>query len=153
MTDKNKLELVKIEWEDSTQPVPCWIELEDPPELVLCICTSVGWIAGEDEKVIMLAPNIADLEDGIPYQASGYIRIPKCAITRTVALQEFKARKTQKRRVMPAFKDAKPGFREAVKKTLRNPKTLKAAEKMLRNNPNSSKKAKTARGSALTQKS
>ena len=36
----------------------------------------------------MLAPNLGDIESGGSAQASGFIRIPKCAVTRRITLVE-----------------------------------------------------------------
>ena len=36
----------------------------------------------------MLAPNLGDIESGGSAQASGFIRIPKCAVTRRIKLVE-----------------------------------------------------------------
>ena len=49
---------------------------------------SVGWAVGETEAVLMLAPNLGDIESGGSAQASGFIRIPKSAVTRRVELIE-----------------------------------------------------------------
>lgn len=80
--------LVLIEWLDSAQPVAGWHFLEDKPELEVVECVSVGWLVGESEQVVMLAPNIGDVHSGDTAQASGFIRIPKQAVTRRAALVE-----------------------------------------------------------------
>ena len=76
------LKLVKVEWEDSAQPTTSWRYLEDAPSLEIINCQSVGWLIQQDDKVIMLAPNIGDIENGEAAQGSGFIRIPKRAITK-----------------------------------------------------------------------
>lgn len=80
--------LVLIEWQDSAQPVPGWRYLEDKPALEVVECVSVGWMVGENEQVVMLAPNIGDFHSGDSAQASGFIRVPKKAVTRRVLLIE-----------------------------------------------------------------
>ena len=49
---------------------------------------SVGWSVGETDEVLMLAPNLGDIESGGSAQGSGFIRIPKSAVTRRVVLIE-----------------------------------------------------------------
>jgi len=75
--------LLLVEWEDSTQPLPSWCYLEDPPSLEIIKRISVGWIIKESDKVLMLAPNIGDCESDDNIQGSGFIRIPKSAIIKT----------------------------------------------------------------------
>lgn len=80
--------LVQVEWEDSAQPVANWSYLTNTPSLEVIQCVSVGWLIDENDKVVMLVPNIGDYESGSGAQGSGFIRIPKSTITRTVELQE-----------------------------------------------------------------
>jgi hypothetical protein len=80
--------LILVEWEDSTQPLSNWRFLEDAPKLEVIQCVSVGWVVSENERVLMLAPNIGDVESSEGPQGSGFIRIPKATITRTAYLQE-----------------------------------------------------------------
>ena len=80
--------LLMVEWVDSAQPLPSWRHLDDLPELEIIECVSVGWNVGETENVIMLAPNIGDIESGSSAQGSGFIRIPKAAVTRIAELKE-----------------------------------------------------------------
>ena len=79
--------LVQIEWVDSARPVPEWMFVDDAPEMEIVNCISVGWIVGETDNVLMLAPNIGDKDSTHP-QASGFIRIPKQAITSRASLVE-----------------------------------------------------------------
>src|SRR3546814_2923787 len=51
---------VLIEWLDSAQPIPGWRLLSDLPNPDVVKCESVGWIIGETDDVLMLAPNIGD---------------------------------------------------------------------------------------------
>lgn len=81
---KNAPRLVLVEWEDSAQPVPSWMFLDDLPAMNPVKCKSVGWIVGESKSVMMLAPNIGDFETSA--QGSGFIRIPMRCITRVVGL-------------------------------------------------------------------
>lgn len=80
--------LVLVEWLDSAQPVPGWRFVDDAPELEVVRCVSVGWLLEKTERALMLAPNLGDFESGGAAQASGFIRIPMAAVTRTAALVE-----------------------------------------------------------------
>ena len=79
---------ILVEWTDSAQPISAWMFLENKPSLEIIQCVSVGWAVGETEAVLMLAPNLGDIESGGSAQASGFIRIPKSAVTRRVELIE-----------------------------------------------------------------
>ena len=48
----------------------------------------MGCSVGETDEVLMLVPNLGDIESGGCAQASGFIRIPKSAVTRRVELIE-----------------------------------------------------------------
>ena len=48
-------------------------------------------MVGETDEVLMLAPNLGDIESGGSGQASGFIRIPKSAVTRRVELMASNA--------------------------------------------------------------
>ena len=77
-----------VGWTDSAQPISAWMFLEKKPRLEIIQCVSVGWVVGETDEVLMLAPNLGDIESGGSGQASGFIRIPKSAVTRRVAMIE-----------------------------------------------------------------
>ncbi|MDB4308326.1 hypothetical protein N9919_00150 [Porticoccaceae bacterium] len=77
-----------VEWMDSAQPISAWMFLEKKPRLETIQCVSVGWVVGETDEVLMLAPNLGDIESGGSAQGSGFIRIPKSAVTRRVVLIE-----------------------------------------------------------------
>ena len=79
---------ILVEWTDSAQPIAAWMFLENKPRLEVIECVSVGWSVGETDEVLMLAPNLGDIESGGSAQASGFIRIPKSAVTRGVHLIE-----------------------------------------------------------------
>jgi len=79
---------ILVEWIDSAQPISAWMFLENKPSLEIIQCVSVGWAVGETDAVLMLAPNLGDIESGGSGQASGFIRIPKSALTRRVELIE-----------------------------------------------------------------
>ena len=79
---------ILVEWIDSAQPISAWMFLEKKPRLETIQCVSVGWLVGESDEVLMLAPNLGDIESGGSGQASGFIRIPKSAVTRRVELIE-----------------------------------------------------------------
>ena len=53
-----------------------------------CVGVSVCRLVGETDEVLMLAPNLGDIESGGSAQASGFIRIPKTAETRRIRLVE-----------------------------------------------------------------
>ena len=79
---------ILVEWTDSAQPIAAWMFLENKPRLEVIECVSVGWSVGETDEVLMLAPNLGDIESGGSAQASGFIRVPKSAVTRRVGLIE-----------------------------------------------------------------
>ena len=79
---------ILVEWIDSAQPISAWMFLENKPRLEVIQCVSVGWVVGETDEVLMLAPNLGDIESGGSAQASGFIRIPKSAVTRRVVMVE-----------------------------------------------------------------
>ena len=66
-----------------------WMFLEKKPSLEAIQCVSVGWVVGETDEVLMLAPNLGDIKSGGSAQGSGFIRIPKSAVTRRVVLIEY----------------------------------------------------------------
>lgn len=80
--------LLCIEWEDSAQPSPGWRYLNEPPPLEAVRCYSVGWLVAENERVVMLAPNLGDVDSDDGAQGSGFIRIPVSAIVRSMELQD-----------------------------------------------------------------
>jgi hypothetical protein len=79
---------ILVEWTDSAQPIAAWMFLAKKPSLEIIECVSVGWVVGETDEVLMLAPNLGDIESGGSAQASGFIRIPKSAVTRRIKLIE-----------------------------------------------------------------
>tara|TARA_R110000737_G_scaffold230712_3_gene244230 strand:- start:965 stop:1321 length:357 start_codon:yes stop_codon:yes gene_type:complete len=81
----NERKLVLVNWEDSVRPLPEWCHLEDIPALEIVECVSVGFIVGESQRVLMLAPNLGDVGTS-NVQASGCIRIPKSCISNQVEL-------------------------------------------------------------------
>lgn len=78
--------LVQVAWLDSAQPSPGWAYLTDAPRLEAVACMSVGWLVDHSEHVLMLAPNIGDLNSD-DIQGSGFIRIPICSIQALDRLQ------------------------------------------------------------------
>ena len=92
-----KIHLVLVEWVDSSQPVSAWHFLDDSPALEVVHCTSVGWLVKKDARALMLAPNIGGTERGDMAQGSGFVRIPRSAVTRVVALEEAAVRKQAKK--------------------------------------------------------
>ena len=87
--------LVMIEWVDSSQPEPAWKHFDDFPELRIISCISVGWLVGKTDAIVMLAPNVADMDTENNAQASGFIRIPAASITRTVDLVQVTVREVK----------------------------------------------------------
>jgi hypothetical protein len=81
-------DLALIEWLDSVQPISHWMLLSDAPVPEIIQCVSVGWVIAETKDVLMLAPNIGDIQSGGTAQASGIIRIPTAAVTRRAWLME-----------------------------------------------------------------
>lgn len=84
----NEHDLVLVEWQDSAQPLSHWLLLSDAPKPEIILCVSVGWVISETKDVLMLAPNIGDIQSGGSAQASGFIRIPTAAVTRRAKLRE-----------------------------------------------------------------
>ena len=79
---------ILVEWIDSAQPVAAWMFLDNMPRMEVIECVSVGWLVAETDKVLMLAPNLGDVESEGAAQGSGFIRIAKSAVTRRVVLTE-----------------------------------------------------------------
>ena len=52
---------ILVDWIDSAQPISAWIFLENKPRLEVIQCVSVGWVVGETDEVLMLAPNLGDI--------------------------------------------------------------------------------------------
>lgn len=98
-------QLVQVEWEDSARPMPEWMHLSDAPKLEVIECVSVGWLIGENKRILMLAPNIGDRDNGNNAQACGFIRIPRKAILRITRLVE------RKRATCPASPSSRPGLK------------------------------------------
>ena len=79
---------ILVEWIDSAQPVAAWMFLDNMPRMEVIECVSVGWLVAETDKVLMLAPNLGDVESEGSAQGSGFIRIAKSTVTRRVVLVE-----------------------------------------------------------------
>ena len=77
-----------VEWIDSAQPIGTWMFLDNMPRMEVIECVSVGWLVAETDKVLMLAPNLGDVESEGYAQASGFIRIAKSAVPRRIVLVE-----------------------------------------------------------------
>ena len=77
--------LVRVDWEDSSQPVPAWQWVDDYVAPAIIRCVSVGYLIAETDQAIAVAPNIGDV--GCErIQASGIIRIPRSAVSKIVTL-------------------------------------------------------------------
>ena len=81
--------LVRVEWEDSAQPVPSWSFLSDFGDFTAVVCASVGWLIYDGSDVKALAPNMGHLDDECSVQASGVIRIPTRCIIHMVVLDDM----------------------------------------------------------------
>ena len=87
-TAKNKGEkykLVRVEWEDSVQPVSewQWADAYETPETFPCV--SVGFLIAKTKRAVAIAPNLGDTEN-LKCQASGVIRIPVSSIRKITFL-------------------------------------------------------------------
>ena len=70
---------------DSARPISDWMFLENKPSMeVIHVCRLVA----ETDELLMLAPNLVDIESGGSAQASGFIRISKTAVTIRIRLVE-----------------------------------------------------------------
>ena len=74
----SKYQLIKIDWEDSRQPVSEWLYLEDYEKPSAVICQSIGWLIHDGKDVKAIAQNIGDADEKI--QVSGVMQIPVCSI-------------------------------------------------------------------------
>ena len=79
---------ILVEWIDSAQPIATWLFLDNLPRMEVIECVSVGWLVAETDKVLMLAPNLGGIDSEDSAQGCGFIRIPKSAVTRRIALVE-----------------------------------------------------------------
>ena len=80
-------EALLIEWADSRQPTNAWVRLDKGPQLGFCRCYSVGFLVQEDKDIIVLAANVADVEEEA--QATGVIVIPRVAVLKCTTLTSF----------------------------------------------------------------
>jgi len=80
-----------VHWLDSARPSPDWQFLSELPPLTVIRCISVGWVVDEDDAVLMLAPNVGDVDSESP-QACGFLKVPKRSIVLRVPMVEANAR-------------------------------------------------------------
>jgi len=73
-----------IEWADSRQPTNEWVRLCDVGQMAYCRCYSVGFVVQDDQDVIALAANVADVGD--KPQTTGVIVIPRVAVLKRTKL-------------------------------------------------------------------
>ena len=78
-----------VEWADSRQPTGQWSRIGEL-QWESCRCYSVGFVVQDDDDVIVLATNVADIEQatgviGIP-RASMVIVIPRAAVLKQTAI-------------------------------------------------------------------
>ena len=87
-----------VEWADSRQPTNVWVKFDADGKRDFCQCYSIGFVVQDDQDVIVLAANVADVEDEA--QATGVIVIPRVAVqkrTRLVTSSSARPASTQKR--------------------------------------------------------
>jgi len=75
---------ILIEWADSRQPSNEWVRLDETDRRDYCRCYSVGFVVQDDDEVIALAANVADI--GGKAQATGVIVIPAVAVLKRTTL-------------------------------------------------------------------
>ena len=75
---------ILIEWADSRQPTNAWARLDETEKHNFCRCYSVGFVVQEDDDVIALAANVADIEEEA--QTTGVIVIPRIAVLKRTTL-------------------------------------------------------------------
>lgn len=92
---KNK-KLVQVDWVDSRQPTSSWERVGEIQARDYCPCVSVGWLLQDDEKVKVLAANVADTGDEM--QAMGIVTIPTASVLRVKLLTSSSARPASKRK-------------------------------------------------------
>lgn len=68
-------------------PTSNWAFLQSIGEPSVVKCVSVGWLI-HDGEVMVVAPNMGNIEDESSAQASGVIHIPARCVTHTTKLQE-----------------------------------------------------------------
>ncbi len=83
-----------IEWVDSYGCSPRWESVEDIEPRPL-VCRSIGWIAHQSKKSVVIVPHLTCPErDGTKQQGCGDMTIPTACIVRMTPLVEGR----QKRR-------------------------------------------------------
>jgi hypothetical protein len=80
--------LVMVEWEDSAQPVPGWQHLSEFTPQSVIKCVSVGWLIHDSTDMLVIAPNMGDLDSENNVQVSGVIRIPARCVVSVKELEE-----------------------------------------------------------------
>lgn len=78
---KPRYKIVKIEWQDSCQPVCEWQWLNKYPEPTITKCVSVGFLIAETKYAVAIALSIADINTDHA-QTNGVMRIPRISITK-----------------------------------------------------------------------
>ena len=85
-----------IEWADSRQPTNGWERLCGDVKRDYCRCYSVGFVVQDDQEVIALAANVADV--GEEAQATGVIVIPRVAVLKRTTLTSCSAPGSKRKR-------------------------------------------------------
>lgn len=80
--------LVLVEWEDSRQPAAEWLRISDLGAWSIVQCMSVGWLLHKDKEVVVIAPNMGDINDEDALQASGVMQIAARAVTKITGIIE-----------------------------------------------------------------
>lgn len=78
--------MVKVEWEDSRQPIPEWQFLQDLEPINPVKCITLGYLIKDDKDQKVICQNIGDYKDDM--QVSGVITIPSSCISNITNLKE-----------------------------------------------------------------
>jgi hypothetical protein len=73
--------LVLLEWEDSSQPVARWYQMDEINLATVVVSRTVGFLVRDDDQMKAVAHSVAN---GL---ATGLIKIPSRAVTRMVRLE------------------------------------------------------------------
>jgi len=76
---------VLVEWLDSRQPTNAWARVGGL-QRECCRCYSVGFVVQDKDGVIVLAPNVADVDKDEEAQATGVLVIPRAAVLKVTTL-------------------------------------------------------------------
>lgn len=75
------MKLVRVEWLDAHGIVSGWEALDELKTLPVYVCTTVGWLLEDTERLLTLAQTAARPEDETTDAiVDGRITIPRCAV-------------------------------------------------------------------------